>query len=117
MPALRGDQHRAGGGGALRVWDGRRYRKGKLRLITDARALNIWQTYLPFSFERLADLPQYLEQDDLLVVLDAKSGYHHIGVAPEHRRYLCVHFEGVTFRFNVLPFGVAQEKQIPNLSV
>ena len=83
-------------------------RRGKLRLVLDARALNLWQTYLPFSFERLSDLPQYIELDDLLVVLDAKSGYHHIGAAPEHRCYLCVRFKGVVIRYNVLPFGVAQ---------
>ena len=83
-------------------------RHGKLRLIFDARPLNLWQVYTLFSFKRLSDLPQYLEQNDLLVVLDAKSGYHHIGVAAAHRRYLCVEFRGVVLRFNVLPFGVAQ---------
>ncbi len=84
------------------------HRSGKRRLIVDGRPINFWQAYLPFSFERLSDLPQYLELGDLLVVLDAKSGYHHIGVAVEHRRYLCVQFKGVLFQFNVLPFGVAQ---------
>ena len=68
------------------------HRSGRLRLIVDGRLINFWQAYLSFSFERLSDLPQCLELGDLLMLLDATSGYHHIGVAVEHRHYLCVQF-------------------------
>ena len=32
-------------------------RSGKLRLIYDGRVLNLWLAWLPFSYERLMDIP------------------------------------------------------------
>ena len=83
-------------------------RSGKCRLIYDGRALNLWLAWLPFSYERLLDVQQYLASGDYLTTFDAKSGYYHVGVAVQDRQFLGVSYKGVLLRFNVLPFGLAQ---------
>ena len=49
--------------------------KGKLRLILDCRYDTMFLMYEHFCYERLSEVPQYLQLDDLCVLTDAKSGY------------------------------------------
>ena len=42
-----------------------------------------------------------------MITFDLKSGYHHINIAPEHRRFLCFSWGGRFYSFNVLPFGLS----------
>ena len=50
----------------------------KPRLCHDARYLNLWMRDMPFSLDRLIDLPRYVSKDTYQTVLDDKSGYDHI---------------------------------------
>ena len=50
----------------------------KPRLCHDARYLNLWMHDMPFSLDRLIDLPRYVGKDTYQTVLDDKSGYDHI---------------------------------------
>lgn len=76
--------------GAMRPWTGTAppvvisglgvvvNRKGKLRLILDCRYLNLFLRYSRLRYERLADVPKYLQQGHWFILTDLKSGYHHV---------------------------------------
>ena len=75
-------------------------RKGKLRLILGARYVNMFVPYEHFTYERIADVPQYMQMCDCFVLADAKSGYHHIPMHQDSWTYLAVNWAGV-FGFTV----------------
>ncbi|KAK3538997.1 hypothetical protein QTP86_023600, partial [Hemibagrus guttatus] len=44
---------------------------------------------------------------DWFVTMDLKDAYFHIGIWPEHRKFLKFAFGGKVYQFQVLPFGLA----------
>ena len=82
-------------------------RKGKLRLILDARYINLFDKYVSFTYEKLTDVPQYARPGDWLCLTDFKAGYHHFRVHKEDQKYLGLSFQGKFFVFTVLPFGLS----------
>ena len=81
---------------------------GKRRLILDARYLNAFLAYMPFSFEQLASLPGFTRVGDYIIIDDLKSGYHHARMAPGTWGYLGFEIDGELYVFTCLPFGVSQ---------
>ena len=49
--------------------------KRKLRFILDCRYETMFLMYEHFCYERLSEVPQYLQLDDSFVQADVKSGY------------------------------------------
>ena len=77
----------------------------KPRLCHDARYLNLWMRDMPFSLDRLIDLPRYVGKDTYQTVLDDKSGYDHILLSEDSRTYFGIQWGGWYFTYNTLPFG------------
>ena len=77
----------------------------KPRLCHDARFLNLWIVEKPFTLDKLLDLPRYVFKDSYQTVLDDKSGYDHLLLAPESRTYFGIQWGGWYFTYNTLPFG------------
>ena len=82
--------------------------EGKLRLILDARYVNLWLQYLPFSFETLTDLVQQGEQGAFMATWDLKAGYHHVPLAASLWPLLGFRMDGQFYVFCCLPFGLSQ---------
>ncbi len=80
---------------------------GKKRLILDARFLNWWLKYRPFSYQKLQHCLTYLRKGWFQAKADLKAGYHHVLMYPEHRLYLGFQRSGQVYLYNALPFGVA----------
>jgi hypothetical protein len=80
---------------------------GGHRLILDPRYNNAFCRYQPFSYESVTDVKDYLLEDDLLVLTDLKSGYHHIPLHESAHPFMCFQFEGKTYYYTHLPFGLA----------
>ena len=61
---------------------------GKKRLILDLRYVNnhIWKTKIHFEDWTVA--LQYFRKNHFMFSFDLKSGYYHIGIYPEHCKYL-----------------------------
>ena len=76
----------------------------KPRLCHDARYLNLWMRDMPFSLDRLIDLPRYVGKDTYQTVLDDKSGYDHILLSEDSRTYFGIQRGGWYFTYNTLPF-------------
>ncbi len=80
---------------------------GGLRPILDLRLLNY--ALMKRSF-RIITLKQILLQicpGDWFMSQDLKDAYFYIQVAPHHRRFLKFTFEGGTYQYKVLPFGLS----------
>lgn len=81
---------------------------GKRRLIFDGRPLN---EYTPspdgMTYMTLRQFQAGLRHRDWLFSLDHKSGYHHVHIHPSSRKYFGIQWNGVTYVYNVMPFGWA----------
>ena len=82
--------------------------EGKRRLILDARYINLWLQYLPFSFETITDLVRQGARGAFMTTWDLKAGYHHIPLASPLWPLLGLQIDGKFFAFACLPFGLSQ---------
>lgn len=83
----------------------------KLRLVLDLRHVNEFVKYTKFKYEDLNTFAKIFDKNDFFTTFDLKSGYHHVDIHPEHRKFLGFEWtfsNGVTryFQFAVLPFGL-----------
>ena len=87
-------------------------KNGKSRLVIDLRHVNDYLDFPKFKYEDLKIARQYLEKDDFFTTFDLKSGYHHIFIHVEDKKYLGFAWQFPDmkiryFQFRVLPFGLA----------
>lgn len=80
---------------------------GGLRPVLDLRRLNTYLKQLPFRMLRTTDVLHSIEPRDWFVTVDLKDAYFHVPITPQHRLFLRFHFEGRSFQFKVLPFGLS----------
>ena len=77
----------------------------KERLCHDERYLNLFIRDSPFRLDTLREVPRMLQQGDLLINTDEKSGYDHIALAPSSTPYFGVMYNGWVMTYSTLPFG------------
>ena len=63
-------------------------KSGKKRLILDLRHVNQCLYKCRFRCEDLSIGKEILNPEDFMFTFDLKSGYHHVEIFPEHRKYL-----------------------------
>ena len=85
---------------------------GKKRLILDLRHVNLYVYKQKFKCEDLKVALSIISRGYSLFKFDLKSGYHHVEVFPEHRKFLAFRWgfgDGVIcyFQFAVLPFSLS----------
>lgn len=80
--------------------------KIKRRLVLDIRYPNIFMKHLPFKFEKLSQIHEFLKKEGWICVSDFKSGYHHVPMDPSSFEYMAFEFDGEIFGFVVMPFGL-----------
>ena len=85
---------------------------GKKRLILDLRKVNQCLHKQKFKFEDYKHAIAYFRPGCFFTKFDLKSGYHHVEIFPNHRRYLGFAWKfnngkSRYFMFNVLPFGLS----------
>ena len=77
----------------------------KPRLCLDARFLNLWMKDVPFSLDRLTDVPRYVYKGSFMTKCDDKSGYDHVLLTPSSQTYFGFEWGGLWFVCTTLPFG------------
>lgn len=77
----------------------------KPRLCLDARFLNLWMKDMPFSLDRLADVPRYVYKGSYMTKCDDKSGYDHVSLDVDSQSYVGFEWKGFWFVCTTLPFG------------
>ena len=85
---------------------------GKKRLILDLRHINLHVYKQKFKYEDLKVALSIISRGYSLFKFDLKSGYHHVEIFPEHRKFLAFRWgfgDGVIryFQCAVLPFGLS----------
>ena len=79
----------------------------KPRLCHDERFLNLWIVDLPFSPDKITDLPRYVGEKHFQTVVDDKSGYDHVLLSPRSSTFFGFEWEGWYFYYTTIPFGQA----------
>ena len=79
---------------------------GKKRLILDLRHINLHVYKQNFKCENLHTIKNTFAKDFFVFSFDFKSGYHHVDIFPDHRKYLAFSWEFVPghTRFSSLLF-------------
>ena len=90
---------------------------GKQRLILDLRHVNQFIYKQKFKCEDLSVATQIFSRNYYLFKFDLKSGYHHVEIFPDHRKFLAFSWDFGTgvyryFQFCVLPFGLSSAPYI-----
>ncbi|CAI7805384.1 unnamed protein product [Closterium sp. NIES-54] len=79
----------------------------KCRLILDLRQVNLHLRIPKFKYEGLNRVAEIALVGDWMFSIDLKSGYHHVDIHPSCWKYLGFRFDGKTYVFRSLPFGLA----------
>ena len=77
----------------------------KPRLCHDERFLNLWIRDLPLKLDYISDLPRYVGKYHFQTTMDDKSGYDHVEISEESRKYFGLQRQGWYFVYNTIPFG------------
>ena len=82
-------------------------KNGKLRPIIDLSFLNRFICLERFKMETTRSIREAIRPGDWAVSIDLKDAYLHVPIHPSSRKYLRFRFEGTTYQFRVLPFGIS----------
>ena len=80
---------------------------GGVRPVVNLKALNSFVESTPFKMEGIHMLKDLLRPGDWMTKIDLKDAYFAIPVACQHRKYLAFRWQGKTYQFNCLPFGLS----------
>ena len=79
----------------------------KLRPCLGLRPLNQFLVPPKFRLEGLPVLRELVQQEDYCCSVDLSNAYWHIPLSRKVKRWFRFKWEGWTFEFDVLPFGVS----------
>jgi hypothetical protein len=74
----------------------------------NARYCNLFMKLLAFRYERLQDVLAFTKEGFFMANWDLKSGYYHVLLHPEARKYFGVQIGQMVLRLNVVFFDYAQ---------
>jgi len=61
-----------------------------------------------FKYKDLALLAPLLKEGDYITMINLKDGFFHVPVLPSHQTFMSFQWEGKTYVFQVLPFGMSE---------
>lgn len=73
----------------------------------NGRYMNSFIQVRSFKFETPQVAASLMRTGDFMFVVDMKSGYHHVPLKPEFKKYCCFRWDNEVYRWNVLPFGIS----------
>lgn len=83
-------------------------KNGSFRIITDLRDVNAYITKnKSFVYENISDVLDIIEPGHKLITIDIKSGFFHVTVDPQFRKYLGFKYKNNYYVWNVCPFGLS----------
>lgn len=85
---------------------------GRHRQVSNLRPLNQFLVHRHFKMESLTMLQEVLQQGDLLMSLDIQDAFFHVSIHPEHVDLLRFEWEGTSYRFRAMPFGLASAPRV-----
>ena len=85
----------------------------KPSLCIDAHFLNLRMKDLPFSLDKLIDVPRFVYKNSFMSKIDDKSRYDHILLTNESSTYFGIEWEGLWWVCTTLPFGWKNSPYVP----
>ena len=79
----------------------------KLRLVTDLHPLNVHVITPYFKNDGIDTVCELIKPNDLMLTVDLKDGFHHVGIHPDFRQFLGFQWRGQYYVWNVCPFGLS----------
>ena len=79
----------------------------KWRPILDLSDLNFFFKTEKFKMETPETIRTSLQKGEWVTSIDFKDAYFHIPIQEQSRKYLRFHFQGQTYQFKALPFGLS----------
>ena len=79
----------------------------KFRLIVNMRYVNEHLVKRVFKFEGLSDIADMAVKGDYSVAYDLTSGYYHVSLHVDSRRFVGFKWKGVYYQYNCLPFDLS----------
>lgn len=79
---------------------------GTLRPIINLKHLNRFVEYHHFKQENLSFALELIQQNDYLTSVDLKGAYFSVSVHPDYQKFLTFAWNGKSYNFVVLPFGL-----------
>ena len=79
----------------------------KWRPILDLSNLNLFLKTEKFKMETPETIRTSLQKGEWVTSIDFKDAYFHIPIQEQSRKYLRFHFQGQTYQFKALPFGLS----------
>jgi hypothetical protein len=86
--------------------------ENEYRPILNLKPLNKHIAYKKFRMETNASILENVRQGCWLASLDLKDAFFHVPILPAHRPYLRFAFDGVTYQYKVLPFGLTSAPRV-----
>lgn len=80
---------------------------GEKRFILNLKGLNEFITTTHFKMEDHRTASKLIPKDGFLATIDLKEAYLSIPIQPLYRKYLRFKFEGVTYEFTAMPYGLS----------
>ncbi len=87
-------------------------KRGGLRPILDLRVLNRALHKLPFKMQTRRRIIKCIQPQDWFAAIDLKDAYFHVSILLRHRPFLRFAFEGWSWQYRVLPFGVSLSPRV-----
>jgi len=82
-------------------------KNGSSQLIINMQLLNVAISPPHFKYEDLALLASLLKEGDYMKTINLKDRFFHVPVLSSHQAYMSFQWEGKTYVFQVLPFGMS----------
>lgn len=80
---------------------------GDLRPVLNLKPLNRFVRQESFKMETVKTVCSMLQKKDFLTSVDLKDAFLHVLIDPIHRKYLQFVWQGRTYQFRTLPFGLS----------
>ena len=81
-------------------------KNGKWRPVIDLSSLNKFIRCPTFKMETTRAVARALQVGEWTTSIDLQDAYFHVPIHPTARKYLRFNYEGVTWQFRALPFGL-----------
>ena len=87
-------------------------KSGGWRLILDVSELNVHLKHQTFAMDTSDVIKQAVSPGQWACSVDFSDAYHHIPMAPKHRRFLCFQVGFLIYYYWALPFGLSTAPRV-----
>ena len=85
---------------------------GQMRPVINLRPLNQFLVHQHFKMEGMHVVKDLLQKNDWMMRIDLKDAYFLIPIDPLHQKFLGFKWQGKSFQFTCLPFGLASAPRV-----